>query len=78
MTNKFDNVVSFVGSLTLENIGRLNENSDTKQTLYPIGYRLVRKLCKCIFCRYFQQLFFFALSPQAVCCTILKSHKNML
>lgn len=45
MTNKFDNVVSFVGSLTLENIGRLNEYSDTKQTLYPIGYRLVRKPC---------------------------------
>lgn len=42
--NKFENVVCFVGSLTVENIGRLNEHSDTKQTLYPIGYRLVIKL----------------------------------
>ena len=42
--NKFEIVASFVGSLTVENIGRLNEYSDTKQTLYPIGYRLVMKL----------------------------------
>jgi len=30
------------GSLTLENMGKLSESSDTKQTLYPVNYRTSR------------------------------------
>lgn len=30
------------GSLTLENMGKLNEHSDTEQTLYPINFRISR------------------------------------
>ena len=29
------------GSLTMENMGKLSEYSDTKQALYPINYRFV-------------------------------------
>ena len=31
----------FKGSLTMENMGKLSEYSDTKQALYPINYRFV-------------------------------------
>ena len=29
------------GSLTMENMGKLSEYSDTKQALYPVNYRFV-------------------------------------
>ena len=37
----FCTVISCLGSLTMENMGKLNEYSDTKQALYPINYRYV-------------------------------------